>query len=350
MERSQLLRPVTSIVALVFAASAIAACSAQAPTEEVEEGYGELESGGYVVPAEELASEDAVSDDEIEDVDPVADEDLVALDDGTALDTGDDSPDVEIRAGDELVAAPALHGLPLAPTEPLDTEACKAGKYPNYAKGTQLVTTEYLNLRTGPSTSQARITVMKPGSAVVVLGATCGSAWARIKTATGRIGWSAVAYLRTKAKSAPSKPPAFLSIYSPQRGKSLANASWKQGKGKKSSGSCLRGVRLAIGASISPGFYTGSPGASQFGQFARSHRSWMAAHHLQVYASSEAAAPKPSQFPIGTIMVYSAGRCGFNPTWGHVEVVVNKSTACSDFCRSWNPGKCAPDTVIIPRK
>jgi uncharacterized protein YgiM (DUF1202 family) len=347
MERTQRL-PVTSLVTLAFAVSAIAACSAQSPSEEVEEGYGELESGGYVVPASELATEDAVSDDEIDDVDPVADEDLVALDDGTALDTGDDSPDVEMTEADQLLDAPALHGVPLAPTEPLDAEACKAGKYPNYLKGAQLVTTEYLNLRTGPSTSKARITVLKPGAALVVLGATCGSAWAHVKTANGATGWSAVAYLRAKAKG--SKPPAFLSIYSPQRGKSLANASWKQGKGKKSSGSCLRGVRLAISASISPGFYTGSPGASQFGQYARSHRAWMAQRHLQVYASSEAGAPKPSQFPVGTIMVYSAGRCGFNAKWGHVEVVVNKSTACSDFCRSWSPSKCAPDTVIIPRK
>ncbi len=350
MERKKILRPLVSLGLTSLLIAFVAACSAQAPSEDVEEGYGELESGGYVVPAEELASENAVSDDEIEDLDPVADEDLVALDDGTALDTGDDSPDVELTEADQLLDAPALHGIPLAPTEPLDTEACKAGKYPNYGKGAQLVTTEYLNLRTGPSTSKARITVMKPGTAVVVLGATCGSAWAHIKAANGHIGWSAVSYLRPKAKGSTSKPPAFMSIYSPQRGKSLANASWKQGKGKKSSGSCLRGVRLAISASISPGFYTGSPGASQFGQYARSHRAWMAARHLQVYAASEAGAPKPSQFPVGTIMVYSAGRCGFNPTWGHVEVVVNKSTACSDFCRSWNASKCAPDTVIIPRK
>jgi Bacterial SH3 domain len=343
-------RVATGTVSLGFVASCMTACSSDPGSgEKTEEGWGELSEAPRNIPDSELAQPGDVSPIELEDVDPVDAEEMLAIDDEALDVTGDDAPDVASSSPldpEEERGMPALHG-----ELQLDAAACAhPGPYAKYAKGAQLVTTDYLNLRTGAGTSHARITTMAPGTAVVVLAATCGGAWAHVRDANGQVGYSAVQYLRGKTPATPPPRGGYLSYYSPARGKALARASYAIGAGHRSGGYCLRGVRSAIDRSISPGFATGSPGASQFGDYARAHRSFMDAHHMHVYARGEAGAPTPAAFPVGTIMVYSAGHCGFHPVYGHVEIVVNATTACSDFCRHRTDTRCGPDTIILPRK
>lgn len=340
------LRITKASVAIIGLGVVAVACGGQG--DLAEDGWGEAEEGLSSIPGEELALESAVSGEELMSVDAVDDEDMLPLDDAELEVTDDDAPDLSADLGAEVFHGPESFVALPDDIEVQSGKCTKTGSFPQYGKGSQLVTTEWLNLRTGPSTKYHRVTVNRPGTGLVVLDATCGSAWAHVRDAHGHVGYSAVQW--TRAKSPSNKPSGWAAIYSPARGKKLAAVSWKQHHGSSGHGMCLRGVRTSIDAALSPGFATGSPGAHQFGVYARSHRAWMAQHHLQVYAAGEANAPKPAQFPVGTIMVFSRGRCGMNPTWGHVEIVVNASTACSDHCRKRTDTKCAPDTVILPRK
>ena len=343
-------RVATGAVTMGLVASCVTACSSDGGNgEKTEEGWGELSEAPRNIPDSELSQPGDVNPLELDDTDPVELEEMLALGDDALDRTGDDAPDVALHdpldPREEQRSPEAQAGIQM------DASACShLGPHARYATGAQLVTTEYLNLRTGPGTNHARITVMSPGTPAVVLAATCGAAWAHIRDAHGHVGYAAVQYLRAKSPSTPPPSGGFTSYYSPARGKALARASYAIGAGHRSGGYCLRGVRSAIDRSISPGFATGSPGASQFGAYARAHRSFMDAHHMHVYARGEAGAPTPSQFPVGTIMVYSAGHCGFHPVYGHVEVVINSATACSDFCRHRTDTRCGPDTIILPRK
>lgn len=51
--------------------------------------------------------------------------------------------------------------------------------------------------------------------------------------------------------------------------------------------------------------------------------------------------------PIGSILVWARGECGYNRTHGHIEIVVGENRACSDFCGSIKRGCGTPD-VFVP--
>lgn len=274
------------------------------------------------------ASADDVSDDDFSALDEPSDSDMRELDDAWLV-----SPDT--RAD-----------VPLDGPLEIESTCASLGKHPNYGKGTQLVTTEWLNLRTGPSTSDTRILVMPPSTGVVVLSRTCGRRWVRISDGT-HVGWSAIDWLRLKSPDNPA--PAWKSFYSPSRGTKLAQTAWNMWHDNKDAYFCLRGTRESVEASISPSFWPPSPGASQFGDFALSHTHSMRENHLKAYAASDPDAPKPANFPKGTIIVWHAGHCKSDKTYGHVEIVVNDTIACSDYCRVRSDRECAPDVVILPR-
>jgi hypothetical protein len=69
--------------------------------------------------------------------------------------------------------------------------------------------------------------------------------------------------------------------------------------------------------------------------------------------------PTPSDkmaIPVGSIIVYERGACGFSKRAGHIEVVTRPDQACSDGCESLdqacfaNPAVSARIHVIIPVK
>lgn len=43
---------------------------------------------------------------------------------------------------------------------------------------------------------------------------------------------------------------------------------------------------------------------------------------------------KPQAAPVGTVLVYQPGQCGYNATHGHIEIVVSPNKACSDACQT----------------
>jgi hypothetical protein len=54
-----------------------------------------------------------------------------------------------------------------------------------------------------------------------------------------------------------------------------------------------------------------------------------------------------NNLPIGSIIVWGRGECGYNAQHGHIEVVVSRDMACSDFCGHIKRGCGLPD-VFVP--
>lgn len=293
-----------------------------------EEAWGEatLETA-FVLPYEAVEL-DAVSDEELALEDEVEEQDM-SLPEGEApiLDIGPEEVDEPPTVLEANAQCPQSRGA-------------AARHYRN----ARLRTTDWLNLRTGPGISNSRITVMPPGARVTVLRANCGADWIHIRDPRGREGWSAVRYLRASGSPPPASTGGFPS-YSAQRGARLARKAWSLYRGHRSGGMCLRGVGTSLRASIAPGLWTYTPGAHQFGVYARTHKGQLARAGLKVVDSG---IPRGSSFPKGTVMVWSRGRCGFHPTWGHVEIVVNDGVACSDFCRRRTDSSCAPSVILYP--
>jgi len=269
-----------------------------------------------------------VSDDDLASLDAPSEASMKELDDDALVDP-DDRPDVAFDGEREL------------------DSACGApGNYASWGAGTQLVTTEWLNLRKAPGIDSSIILVMPPSTAAVTLSSNCGHRWVHIADGS-HDGYAAIDWLRTKSKAEPA--PAWQAFYSPSRGKDLARTAWRMWHEHGDAHICLHGVHESIDHSISPSFETYSVGASQFGDYALEHTAYMRDHHLKAFAKGDPDAPTPSHFPKGTIIVWHHGHCGSDPTYGHVEVVVNDEIACSDYCRKRSDQSCAPDVVILPR-
>lgn len=291
-----------------------------------DEAWGEAAAGALPLELAELADAGDVAEAEL------ALEDVV------------DEADMVLAPGDEVLASEVMPDDEAPPPAVLAAECPRSlGSGPRHPRGAHLRTTDWLNLRTGPSRAHARLTVMPPGAIVTVLQPSCGATWLHVRDPRGRVGWSSGDYLRAQAQ-APESPAAF-PRYSAQRGTRLASTAWSLYRGHRSGGMCLRGVGTSLRSSIAPGLWTYTPGAHQFGVYARTHKAWFAARGFKVVDSG---LPAGASFPKGTIMVFSRGRCGFHPTWGHVEIVVSPTVACSDFCRRRTDSRCGPSLLLYP--
>jgi hypothetical protein len=128
----------------------------------------------------------------------------------------------------------------------------------------------------------------------------------------------------------------------------IVRASWVQGGGRtKGPGYCYTGVwkalKSATGITESIGDKIGVPveHAYQFGIWANNNPKYLAKYlgYKRIYPSSGRSAPT------GSILVYNKRQCGANPDSGHIEIKVNSTTACSDYCapiRSCRPIVYAP--------
>ncbi len=55
----------------------------------------------------------------------------------------------------------------------------------------------------------------------------------------------------------------------------------------------------------------------------------------------------PENAPLGSVIVWSPGQCGYNATHGHIEIAVGGGRACSDFCGQIKT-TCAAPRVYVP--
>jgi hypothetical protein len=55
----------------------------------------------------------------------------------------------------------------------------------------------------------------------------------------------------------------------------------------------------------------------------------------------------PEKAPVGSVIVWNPGQCGYNSTHGHIEIAVGGGRACSDFCGQIKT-TCANPRVYVP--
>lgn len=113
-------------------------------------------------------------------------------------------------------------------------------------------------------------------------------------------------------------------------GERLAQAARSNGAGRYSSSRCYQFVwadlRQVLGSHIDSTSVP-SQSAYQFGDWADRNPGELAStfklRRIQVY---------PEVAPLGSVIVWNPGQCGYSSRHGHIEIAVGGGRACSDFC------------------
>jgi hypothetical protein len=105
-------------------------------------------------------------------------------------------------------------------------------------------------------------------------------------------------------------------------------------------------MKRAIGMTESRASELGIPSTSayQFGDWADAHPSALYSDFGLKKITSTAA-----NAPVGSVVVWEPGQCGFNSTHGHIEIVASPGYACSDFC-GYMYNDCGSPRVYMPVK
>lgn len=211
------------------------------------------------------------------------------------------------------------------------------------APGSRLVTTTRVNLRETPSqaTRDNIITVMPMGTVVTVRSATPTTGFYRVDY-EGQEGWAFGTFLA--ADSGGGGGGGGTSCYDGKLGSKLASVA-RTVDGDGSQGLCYRYVKNHIeGAGIPirnyiPDAYEAS--AYKFAVWAKADPAGLAAAG---FAKSTAGL---DGLPLGAILVWRAGQCGYSAEHGHIEITIGGGRACSDFCGRIKRDCGMPD-VFVP--
>ncbi len=137
--------------------------------------------------------------------------------------------------------------------------------------------------------------------------------------------------------------------YDPALAKALANEAYA-GSAGYSMGRCYQyawaALTRATGVTEARASQLGIPSTSayQFGDWADANPSALHGDFgLAAIDSTSADAP------IGSVVVWDPGQCGFNSTHGHIEIVTSPGYACSDFC-GYMYNDCGKPRVYMPVK
>ena len=214
------------------------------------------------------------------------------------------------------------------------------------AVSSRLVTTTRVNLRETPSqaTQDNIITVMPKGATVTVLSATPTSGFYNVDY-EGQEGWAYGAFLVADGGSGGGGGGGS-SCYDSALGSKLVSAS-REVDGEGSQGLCYRYVKNHIEEagipirSIVPAAYEES--AYKFAVWAKSDPAGLAAAH---FAPSSVGL---DALPLGAILVWRAGQCGYSAEHGHIEINIGGGRACSDFCGHIKRD-CGMPSVFVPTK
>jgi len=128
-------------------------------------------------------------------------------------------------------------------------------------------------------------------------------------------------------------------------GQRLANAARYNGSGRYSGSRCYEFVwadlKQVLGSRIESTSVP-SQSAYQFGDWAdRNPQELNATFHLrrsQVY---------PELAPLGSVIVWNPGQCGYSSRHGHIEIAIGGGQACSDFCAPIATS-CSVPRVYVP--
>jgi len=228
--------------------------------------------------------------------------------------------------------------------------------------GTTLQATGPLNLRNGPSTGYAILSVVASGGSVKLLQSNPSNGFYNV-TYQGLNGWCSGNYLKkvssgsTSANCNKTELNKCLSYgggdacydkwgcsassgggssggttdssYNPVLGDNLASAA-RNGSAGYSMGQCYsyvwRALRNTLGSQIET-LPIPPTSAYQFGEWVINNpstaKTWLRLVRTNTPATSA---------PRGSVIVWPRGACGYSSTHGHIEIAQGNGTACSDFC------------------
>ena len=69
---------------------------------------------------------------------------------------------------------------------------------------------------------------------------------------------------------------------------------------------------------------------------------------MQLRAADEYFGKASTSLPVGAILIFKPGKCGFNATYGHVEIKISDTEFASDYIQTGR--SCGPDYVFVPVK
>jgi len=215
------------------------------------------------------------------------------------------------------------------------------------AAGSRRVTTTRVNLRETPSqaTRDNVITVMPMGAVVTVRSGTPSGGFYNVEY-EGQEGWAYATFLAadgSEGGGGGSGGGSAGSCYDARLGSKLAAVA-RSVDGDGSQGLCYRYVKNHIeGAGIPirsyiPDAYEAS--AYKFAVWAKSDPAGLAAAG---FAKSSAGL---DGLPLGAILVWRAGQCGYSAEHGHIEINIGGGRACSDFCGRIRRDCGMPDVYV----
>ncbi len=193
-----------------------------------------------------------------------------------------------------------------------------------YTAGTSLNVTANLNLRKTASRSAEVLRVIPSGSTVTVWKTSGESAWVAVSSA-GYKGWAHTDYLEKEGTGAGAKTDDEPAGYSAARGSKLASLALRV-NGRGSGGQCAKYVSNHVEDSGVKGWRRND--ADPLHTYMANNPSYTRSVGFQQLSGRTTGIPK------GSIVGWRRGQCGYNATYGHIEIAVDttSSRACSDFC------------------
>lgn len=218
--------------------------------------------------------------------------------------------------------------------------------------GAELVTTTRVNFREEPTTKSAVIRVLPAGTAVKVMGGRPTNGFHLVEI-DGERGHVFGTYLRPDDDTGEEEEEATSALRTGSGAcmdTSAASRIAREARsmdGRGSQSLCYRYVKDHIedagfmNRSEIPARFQAS--AYMFARWARSDPSGFARAGWMRSSSSVSA------IPVGAVIVWRPGQCGYSSRHGHIEIAIGGGRACSDFCGRIKTGCGAPE-VFVPRK
>lgn len=216
------------------------------------------------------------------------------------------------------------------------------------APNTILMTTTRVNLRETPSYASKTniLTVMPMGASVTVLEGRPSNGFYNVRY-EDQEGWAYGTYLRPSDRDSSGDDAGTGSCADATWGSKLASVA-REMEGEHSQGLCYRYVKDHIEAAgvpirrLLPDQYEAS--AYMFGVWGKRDPAALASAGFAKSSTSLDA------LPLGAILVWSPGQCGYSAEHGHIEINIGKGRACSDFCGNIKRSCGKPDIFVPVRK
>jgi hypothetical protein len=234
-----------------------------------------------------------------------------------------------------LASAFALVGCGGPASEPTSSDLTSAADElattgPTYPAGTVLQATADLNLRSGSGTGYGVLRVMPSGSRVTVRATSGGNAWVAVSF-NGFSGWAHTTYLKVVSTPSSGGGRATPGTYSASRGATLARTALRR-DGYRAAGWCALETSNSVERSgiLPRGVTWYRNNAIDMAEYFNANPGYLSRVGFKRGDTS------PSSIPKGSIVAWRRGQCGYNSTYGHIEIAVDDSStrACSDFCGS----------------